>query len=174
MINSHFFSAPGNIILISTSLLLLSEIRDQQQPSNTYQMTKIPKATHWGLSISIGRASSSSSSGRTGTSDITVVRRLIWSRKQIDDKSIEDSCGRTADRGIFRRPLQLIGTIHKMIRASWRRHRQIEVVTWQTRCHRNNWIVNYFDCVLTNVMFSSRSPVQILYPADGAIHFSLW
>lgn len=32
--------------------------------------------THWGLSISIGRASSSSSSGKTGASLSTVVNRL--------------------------------------------------------------------------------------------------
>ena len=36
----------------------------------------MPNMTHWGLSISIGRASSSSSSGKTGASLSTVVNRL--------------------------------------------------------------------------------------------------
>ena len=36
----------------------------------------MPNMTHWGLSISIGRASSSSSSGKTGASLSTVVSRL--------------------------------------------------------------------------------------------------
>ena len=36
----------------------------------------IPKMTHWGLSISMGSASSSSSSGKTGASLSTVVKRL--------------------------------------------------------------------------------------------------
>ena len=120
-----FLFSFGNFILILTSLLLLTEIRDQWAQW-THQMTKMPKATHWGLSISMGRASSSSSSGRTGTSDITVVRRLIWSSKPRDYNGFEVSCW--SDQGIFRRPLKLIGTIHRVIRALQKRFRHKKVI----------------------------------------------
>ena len=43
-------------------------------------MTNIPNPTHWGLSINMGSASSSSSSGNTGASLITVVNKLIWNK----------------------------------------------------------------------------------------------
>ena len=42
----------------------------------THHIINMPKMTHWGLSINIGRASSSSSSGKTGASLSTVVKRL--------------------------------------------------------------------------------------------------
>ena len=156
------------------------EIRDQFSQW-AHQMTKMPKATHWGLSISMGRASSSSSSGRTGTSDITVVRRLIWSRKLRDDRGIGDSC--RSDQGIFRRPLKLIGTIDKMIRASQKRFRQKswpldkQVVTTRTKSQRESvGKQTAVHCMLLFYVLLSEPMkfVQILYPADWAIHFFLW
>ena len=64
------YSVPCTLYSVSCTLYSV--------PWITYQMTNIPKATHCGLSINMGRASSSSSSGSTGTSLMTVVRRLIW------------------------------------------------------------------------------------------------
>lgn len=43
---------------------------------STHHIMNMPKKTHWGLSISMGIASSSSSSGKTGASFSTVVNKF--------------------------------------------------------------------------------------------------
>jgi hypothetical protein len=49
-------------------------------PTSTHQMMKMPKATLCGLSMRMGRASSSVSSGRTGESFSTVVSRFTCTK----------------------------------------------------------------------------------------------
>ena len=50
------------------------------------QIMKRPKATHWGLSLTISRVSrspSSTSVGSTGLAFRTVVRRFTWSSNKL-------------------------------------------------------------------------------------------